>query len=183
MINALQLHEIQEVEELTEDSRQRFEVKDVQSLSWVLRKLAALEAKKTEINQIADFELERIEHFRKKELESIQDNENFFRGLISEYAIRKRDDDPKFKIKTPYGSVGFKKQQPKWNYDDKALIAYLNENELYDFVRVKQEPNKVEIKKQFNCTEDGRVYDPNGVEVQGIKVESKPDELVIKLEV
>jgi len=183
MLNALQLNEITEIEEMSEENKQRFEVKDIHSLSWVLRKLAVLEAKKVEVNRIAEIELERIEHFRKKELESIQDNENFFRGLISEYAIRKRYEDPKFKIKTPYGSVGFKKQQPKWNYDDKALIAYLNENELYDFVRVKQEPNKVEIKKQFNCTEDGRVYDPNGVEVQGIKVESKPDELVIKLEV
>ncbi|MDT2241461.1 host-nuclease inhibitor Gam family protein [Paenibacillus larvae] len=80
MINALQLHEIQEVEELTEESRQRFEVKDVQSLSWVLRKMAALQAKKLEVNELIDVEIERLQHFRNKELESLQNNEDFSAG-------------------------------------------------------------------------------------------------------
>ncbi|ALA12460.1 host-nuclease inhibitor Gam family protein [Paenibacillus larvae] len=182
MINALQLHEIQEVEELTEESRQRFEVKDVQSLSWVLRKMAALQAKKLEVNELIDVEIERLQHFRNKELESLQNNEDFFRGLISEYAIRKRDEDPKFKEKTPYGAISFRKKQPKWHYNDAALINHLKSNDLTEFVRVKEEPDKVAIKKQFKLN-NGLIYDPDGQAVEGITVEQQPDELVIKLEV
>jgi hypothetical protein len=96
--------------------------------------------------------------------------------------MKQRKIDPDFKsVSTPFGKVGFRKQQPKWNYDDQKLVAFLNENELYDFVRVKEEPMKAEIKKHFKV-EDGRVYDENGQQVEGITVEIPEDKLEIKAE-
>ena len=181
MINPLYVNELADLEEVQE---QRFEITDLSSLTWVLRKMSAIEAQRKEVNQVADNEIERIEAYRKKELESLQRSQDFFQSLVGEYAERKRQEDPKFKTqKTPYGSIGFKKQQPKWIYDDEKLLNHLHDNELYDFVRIKEEPNKAEIKKQFRVLDNGKVVDVDGQEVEGITIEPQPDKLEVKVDV
>ncbi|MNP83541.1 Bacteriophage Mu Gam like protein [compost metagenome] len=62
-------------------------------------------------------------------------------------------------------------------------MSWLNDNGYDSLVRVKQEPNKVDIKKQFKLHPDGFVVDGNGERVEGIEVEFRGDEVVIKPEV
>lgn len=183
MINPLHLEELDELPEQTEESRQRFQITDIASLNWALRKLSAIKAKKDEVNKLADAEIERIENYRKRELDALQGSEDFFNSLIADYAIRRRNEDPKFKSeKTPYGSIRFRKQQPKWHYDDEKLLEHLKANDLKEFIRVKEEPNKAEIKKKFVVLDDGKVVDTNGQEIEAIKVEFQPDALDVKVE-
>lgn len=177
-INPLQMNDLENMEQ-----DQKFTITDLSSLTWALRKLAAIEAKKAEVNAVSDAEIERIEAYRKKEIDVLQGSEHFFKSLITEYAIKKREEDPKFRNeKTPYGSIGFRKQQPKWNYDDEALLTFLEENNPA-LIRVKKEPVKTEIKKLFQVSDDGRVFDGNGQEVTGIKVEFLPETIDVKVEV
>lgn len=186
-INPLYMNELEMMESLetiTEETKQRFQVVDLSSLNWTLRKLAAIEAKKQEVNAMIDSEIARLEDFRKRELKNLIQSDDFLRGLVSEYAIRKRDEDPKFKSeKTPYGSIGFRKQQPKWNYDDEKLIKHLESINYDHLIRTKKEPIKTEIKKLFITLENGQVIDDAGCFVEGIKVEMLPETLDIKVEV
>lgn len=187
-INLLQMNELEDIQEYvfqhSEDQvKQRFQITDLNSLNWAFRKLSAIEAKKAEINKLADAEIERIEAYRKREMEATQHSEDFFKSLIAAYAVKEREKDPKFKAKTPYGSVSFRKRQPKWHYNDEELLNFLEQNELTDLIRVKKEPVKPEIKKRFSINEDGRAFDENGQEVAGINVEFVPEEVVIKPEV
>lgn len=179
-MNALQLHELEEIETIDTEQREQFKITDLSSLNWVLRKLAAIEVKKNEVNEMINGEISRLERFRQGELSKLTDNAEFFNGLIAEYAEQKRIQDPKFRDVTPYGSVTYHKQQPKWTYDDQTLVEHLEQNELDDFIRIKKEPDKTEIKRQFKV-DKGRVYDVNGVEVAGVKVEEQPDKLVVKV--
>lgn len=183
MINPLYMEDLNEIQSMTEESRQRFQVTDIHSLNWVLRKLAALELKKAEANEVADREIERIEAFRRRELDAIQKDGDFLRGLISEYAIRQRDEDPKWKAKTPYGTVSFRKQLPKWHYNDDQLVSFLEDSGYDTLIRTKKEPVKTEIKKLFKVNDDGRVFDEDGIQVDGIMVEFLPETLDVKVEV
>lgn len=184
MINPLMQEELDEMELQEQEERQRFSVTDLESLTWVMRKLAAIEAKKVEVNKVADAEKYRIEAYRTRELEKLQNDTEYFNSLVSEYAAHRRAIDPKFKSeKTPYGSLSFKKQQPKWNYDDEKLVSWLESNGVNELIRIKKEPVKTEIKKLFIPTESGVVVDPDGQQVEGITVEYRGDELVIKPEV
>ncbi|WP_433943502.1 host-nuclease inhibitor Gam family protein [Paenibacillus sp. SN-8-1] len=183
-MNPMLQEELDEIEQLEAEEIQGFRVHDLESLNWVFRKLAAIEAKKTEVNRLAAAELCRIEDYRKRELDKLQRDEEYFHGLVSGYALQRREADPKFKSeKTPYGSLTLKKQQPKWNYDDAKLVEWLKANERVDLIRVKEEPVKTDIKKQFTVTDSGAVVDPDGQKVEGIQVEHRGDELVIKPEV
>jgi hypothetical protein len=182
-MNSLQQRELEEMEglELNEETKERFKITDQEQLNWALRKLSALKVKGNGIDELAAKEIERITSWRTQEQESINHSKSFFEGLIMEYAHNCRKEDPSFKnVKTPYGSIGYRKQQPKWNYDEKLLVSYLEGEELYDYVRVKTEPMKTEIKKQFKV-KDGRVYDINGQVVEGITVETLDDALDIKV--
>lgn len=183
MINPLYQNELDEIDQQEEEERQSFSVTDLESLNWVLRKMAAIEAKKNEVNKLAMAEMHRIEEYKNKEIEKLDRDNEYFQGLIGAYASAQRINDPKFKAKTPYGSVSYRKQQPKWHYNDDELVGWLEANQANELIRVKKEPAKTEIKKLFIPTETGQVVDPDGQLVAGINVEYRSDELVVKVEV
>lgn len=179
-MNALQQNELEELKLVDTEQRERFKIKDLSSLNWTLRKLDVINAHRQEINKVVDNEIAKLEFFRNNKMSEFGEHEMFFHSLIEEYAAEQREKDPKFRDVTPYGSVTYHKQQPKWTYDDETLVEHLEQNELDDFIRIKKEPVKTEIKKQFKV-DKGKVYDLNGVEVQGIMVETQPDKLVVKV--
>ncbi|MFS1511857.1 host-nuclease inhibitor Gam family protein [Chengkuizengella sp. SCS-71B] len=180
LVNPLVQNDLETIEGMKQENR--FKITDLGSLSWAMRMLSALAAKKNDVNNLADEEVTRIEDYRKSELNSIEQSESFFKSLINEYAVVRRESDPKFTSeKTPYGKVGFRKQQAKWIYKDKELLKYLD-LEHSELIRIKHEPIKTEIKKRFKVSK-GKVYDENGQVVDGIVVEERPDIVEIKVEV
>jgi len=188
MINKLiedELYEVEKIErnmffgETEEQQKEKYKITDIESANWAFRKLRAIQEKENDIKKLAEKEIERIKAWQEKELETLNNSKSFFEGLLSEYFIKEREKDPKFKISTPYGKVSARKQQPKWNYDEDKLIEWLKENDM-ELVRVKYEPNKTEIKKRYKVvgnvvtTEDGEI-------VEGITVEEQPDAIAIKV--
>lgn len=182
-MNPLLENELEEVEIFTGQDRDQFKIDNISALNWALRKLSALEAKRKEVNQLADEEVSRIESYRKSELDKLQHSVDFFNSLIAEYAIKRKEEDPNFKSeKTPYGRIGFRKQQPKWEYDDEKVVEFLQKNDYWDLIRIKKEPVKTEVKKLFTPHSDGNVYDENGQVVEGITVTEQPEKLDVKVE-
>ena len=165
--------------EIAETSGERFVVQDLDSANWAFRKLAAIEKKRAEIKELADKEVERIRNWQQQEEESLNNSKEFFEGLLTEYYVRQKEVDPKFKISTPYGKVSSRKQQPKWNYEDEKVLKWLRENDT-ELIRIKEEVNKAELKKKYQVagnevvTEDGEI-------VEGITIEERPDSINIKV--
>lgn len=162
----------------------RFRIRDISALNWALRKLAALDRQEAEINELARQEVERIEEWRKKRLESVARSREYLTFLIEEYAREQRALDPKWKASTPYGRVSFRRQQPKWHWkDDQVLVDWLERAGYTDMVRVKKEPEKAVLKKRFSLADDGRVIDPEtGEVVPGVVVEEQGEKLVVEVE-
>ena len=163
-----------------EEARRRFKITDKGQLSWALRQKAALQAKKQEIEEYAKQEIQRVKDWMEQEMETLNRSEEFFDGLIQEYAMNRRLEDPTFKSeKTPYGTIQYKKQQPEWKYDNDKLIQYLQQKGRTDLIRIKPEPNKTAIKKSFEIV-GNQVVDPQtGEVIEGITIEHRDDKLVI----
>jgi len=179
-MNAIQLMEMEEVNELTD--RDRFQLTSIDQVNWAFRKLAAIKAKKAEIEQLAAGEVARINAWKDTENGKLDENSLFFEALLSEYAIRKRDADPTFKKEsTPYGTVKFRKLQPKWIYEDETLLESLKSAGLTDLIRIKEEPNKVDLKKVV-IVKDGQVIDPSsGAIIDGVRVEDQLDAIAVEI--
>lgn len=187
MMNALELFELNEAEELVagkefceENQESRFKIRDLDSANWALRKIAAYKKKQAEIKELAESERFRIDSWEKSENESIERGISYFEGLLTEYLMEQRKKDPKFKISTPYGKVNTRKQQPKWEYDEKTVIEYLKSVGMNELIRIKEELNKVDLKKAVTI-EDGKAI-LQGVELPGINIFEQPDRVVVEVE-
>lgn len=178
MLDKLTQLEIQEVEKIREEEKERFKIENIEQVNWVLRKIRAYKKQIEQNNSLADQEIERINGWREKENRSAQHAIEFFQGLIEEYFFEMKKKDKNFKISTPYGKVSARKQQSKWHYDDEKLVNWLLQNDK-ELVRTKYEPDKNGIKKKYKViginvvTEDGEI-------VEGITIEERPERVVIK---
>ena len=170
--------ELQEALE-TSETQERFRIDNLEAANWAFRKLAAIERKRKEIQELANKEIERIKEWQEREERSLDNSKEYFEGLLTEYFAREREKDPKFKISTPYGKVSARKQQPKWHYDEAKLIEWLKENNK-DLLRVKYEPDKNEIKRVYKVVGTNVVTD-DGEIVEGITIEERPEKITIKV--
>lgn len=131
-----------------EEQREGFKIDGLESISWAFRKLRAIGEKENEIKEYAAKEIERIENWKEKQLESYKGDKEFFEGLLIEYYVAQRAVDKKFKINTPYGKVSARKSK-KWIYEDEEqLKEYLKVNDI-PMIRVKEELDKAGLKKLF----------------------------------
>lgn len=182
-INPLIEFELLEIEEMESQPVQpdRFEIQNNEQASWAFRKLAAIAKREQEVKDTAEAEIARIEAWREREAKKTEAHRAFFEGLVAQYFNRLRRADPKAKVSTPYGSIAARKQQPKWEYRDEKIIAWLKERDRLDLIRVKEEPDKVAIKQAVTVV-GNHVVDENGEIVEGIEVITQGEKIVIKVE-
>lgn len=153
--------------EMPEEVQQRFKINDIDGLNWALRKMAALKALQTKHDELRDAEIARVQEWHVKLSRGNQQSIEFFNRLVQQYAAECRAVDPKYKgEKTPYGKVGFRKQQPEWSYQDEAAtVSFLEANDYNGLVKVdKKISSKTDFKKAFDVkanvfVKDGEVVD------------------------
>jgi hypothetical protein len=186
-MNWLQEEELEELRENlnsveTEEQAERFKITDLSTLNWTLRKLSSLDQKRLEEVNLANAELERINMWFAKQDITYQASKNFLEGLIKEYAKSQRVIDPKWKQKTPYGLVSFRKAK-KFNYgDEENLVKYLNDNGMAEYVKVVETPKKAELKKALTINKDGKaIFTITGEILPDVTAEEIED-VTIKLE-
>lgn len=186
-MNALMNMELDELQEITfqlpeAEVKQRFRITDLDSLNWTLRKLAALEAKRKEHEALAKKEYERIRAWEEKVSKDIDDHKQFLTMLIEDFARSQRAADPKWKVSTPYGKVTFRKQQPKWTYDEQKALESVETAGLYKYIRVKKELDKTALKASVNVLEDGRVVDAEtGSFIEGVAVTEQAESVKVEV--
>lgn len=104
--------------------QQRFKITSLDQVTWAMRKLGALKAKKAETDKLAQMEHDRIDVWKTRQLKGVEQSTKFFEMLLAEYMTERRGVDPKFKSEsTPYGRITFTKQQPDWQYKNEEATA------------------------------------------------------------
>lgn len=174
------LHEFLDKQEQVNE--EGFKVEDEQQANWALRKIKDLQTQKNENIALAESEISKIEAWLEQENGKLDNSIEYFQGLLAEYAMKQREENPKFKsMKLPYGIVRFRKQQPKWVYDDELLLKSLKEQDAEELIRVKEEPNKQAIKKLF-VVENGKLYNPGtGEFIEGVEIIERDEVFEVKV--
>lgn len=178
-----ELNELLSTDESTEEVRKRFQITDLSSMNWALRKLSALEKDHDEDTDLLNSEYHRIAKWYDKQSNSYQNSKQFLEGLIGEYAKVQRAEDPKWKQKTPFGAVSFRKQQPEWNYEgEKTLDYFLHSEWVETCVRVKRELNKTKINETFKVVGNSLIAIDTGEIIPGVTITDREPVMTIKLE-
>lgn len=180
-MNALNRYEIEELTNSSEEEKQGWAINNLESVNWALRKIAALNKQINENEQLAKEEKYRIEQWEQRENSSHKQSIEFFEHKISEYHRELLADDPKAKIKTPYGQVSLRKVSAKIEYGDNT-VKELKELGLDKYVRVKEEVNKADLKKVITITDDLKVVTEDGEVLNSAVVTPESHKTVIKVE-
>ncbi|WP_338854759.1 host-nuclease inhibitor Gam family protein [Clostridium perfringens] len=159
-----------------EEQREGFVITDLESVSWVFRKLRAISEKEKEIKTYAANEVERIKAWENDQLSSFGNEKAYFEGLLIEYYAKQRQVDKKFKINTPYGKVSSRKNK-KWIYEDEEqLKTYIKENDI-PAIKVKEDLDKTSLKKIFK---DG-INQETGEVLPYVRIEEE-ESITVKVE-
>ncbi|MDA8221489.1 MAG: host-nuclease inhibitor Gam family protein [Desulfitobacterium hafniense] len=189
-MNWLDEIEIEELSELltsstdgTEESpKEKFSITDLSSLNWVLRKLAVLNKSHNEDLFLFNSEIDRINKWFNKQKESHQASVEFLECLVREFANAQRVIDPKWKQKTPYGVVSFRKAR-KFDYgNEDNLVKYLADNGMGEFLKIEKSPIKSELKKALTITKDGKAIFTSTGEILPEVTAEEIENVTIKLE-
>lgn len=162
----------------------RFGIDSEGAANWALRKIKTLKQEKEANEKLAREEIEKINQWLKQENEVIDNSIAHFEALLREYALKIELDKRKDKrsIKLPHGTIGFRKPQPKWNYDEEKAVKALERAGLNELLNVKVTPKKSDIKKRLEVV-NGKVINPEtGEVIEGITVEEQPDTFSVRVD-
>lgn len=162
----------EEVKDLgIEIENEKFAIVSDEQANFFLRRLEEVRSEKDKINNTCNQEIERftarVNNFRAKEMLSLENTERYFCTLLESYARKQLEGTKKKSIKLPFGTMSFKKSPTKMVYDDEVLMNYIKTNNLVDFIRIKEEINKKDLKSHLTTSEDGVVMLDDQV-VEGI---------------
>lgn len=168
-----------DLENNSEVEKPKFEVNDLSSATWVMRKYRALEANDSELKQVAKEQIDAIQKWLDDQLQANADSRAFFEEKLADYLAKLRVDDPKARIKTPYGTVSTRKSRAGVIWSDEAVVKSLEDQGLTDLIRVKKEPEKKEIAKQFHFV-GSRYVNDDGQVLLGASPKEATESLTIK---
>lgn len=175
----------QEVEELginIEDDR--FKITNDDQAMFFLRKIKELRDEKDKVNETCNRVIEnhntKVNDFRDKEIRIIEGTENFFVSLLEEYARKELSDSKKKSLKLPFGTLSFKKGQPKFVYEDAEVLKFIKDNNLDNCIRTKEELNKSELKKMIEYNEETGQGLINQVPVNGLSILPAEEKFTVK---
>ena len=144
-----------------EIEKENFAITSDEQANFFLRRLEEVRSEKDKSNNTCNQEIERFtargNNFRAKETLSLENTERFFCTLLENYARQQLEGSKKKSIKLPFGTMSFKKSPRKMVYDDEVLMNFIKSHNLNDFIRIKEEINKKDLKSQLKITEDGIV--------------------------
>lgn len=165
-------------EDLDDTENQRFRIQDDNQADWALRKIARARQDLKEAEETAAIEIEKINRWLDGQRDESLRTERFFTALLQEYYEPRFMTNPDKKTyKLPSGKVQRRTQQPQFDRDNEALLAWLKQREMTDYIEVKETPKWGELKQQVQVVGEHVVIKDGplkGEIIDGVEVVHRP---------
>jgi phage host-nuclease inhibitor protein Gam len=165
-------------EDLADTENQRFRIQDDNQADWALRKIARARQDMKEAEETAAMEIEKINRWLDGQRDESLRTELFFTVLLQEYYEPRFMTNPDKKTyKLPSGKVQRRTQQPQFDRDNEALLAWLKQRGMTDYVEVKETPKWGELKQQVQVVGEHVVIKDGplkGEIIDGVEVVHRP---------
>jgi len=159
-----------------------FEVTDLGSAGWVMRKLLVIRRKVKDIEETAERDKRLVTEWCEAEVAKLTHKAAHFEGLLADYHQRVLGEDERAKtITLPHGKLTFRAQQPTYTRNDDELLAWARATSP-ELVVVTESPNWAEI-KQYGKAVGNQLFDPaTGEVIPGVTVTERPAKFAITLD-
>ena len=157
-------------------------VKNNSDADFYLRQINKLKEQKEEINKFVDQELERqmrlYQQYREDRMRPLDNQIAFYEEALKTFAMNEYAETNRKTIKLPNGTLSIRKQPPKYIYNDEEVLSFLKENNINNYIRVKEEVNKKDLKKAAKITNNNQMM-IDGKEVPGVVVVPQDDKFEV----
>lgn len=133
----------------------RWQLTDDNGAEWCLKKISEKQMEIVEREQFVRQQIQQLNDWLNKETKPLKDEQEHLESLLRGYAEKILKNKEKHSISLPSGRFGFRKQPPKIEKDDAALLDYCDHYQT-DFIKVKKSVDWAGLKK--SCTLDGNHY-------------------------
>ena len=160
------------------DQPEEFTVTDDATAQWCMKKIKEAEADKEMWRKHYEAQMEKV---NKAADESIA----YFTAKLEEYFanVPHKATKTQESYTLPGGKLIRKKQQPKFETDDEALVPWLEENFMGQLVKVKKSADWAALKKICSVTPDGEhIATDEGEIIPGVTVTQRPDVFKVEME-
>lgn len=165
-----------------DEARERFRVINDRMAAWAMRRLASVQNRRADIQQIAADEKARIDGWAASQLAPLDRDVSYFEALLGEYAIDVRDTDGRKSVSTPYGVVKTRTVGGGWAITDEAALVEWAKQAHPELVDTVERFALARAKKVLETVGDGTVGDPVRNElVPGLAV--KPQDVTTSVEI
>ena len=164
--------------ELLNDAREEFTVTDDAAAEWCMKKIRKIEADRAMWKAHYEAQMEKVN-------KAADDDVAYFTAKLEEYFANVPHNATKTQesYTLPGGKLIRKKQQPKFETDDEALVPWLEENFMSQLVKVKKSADWAALKKVVSVTPDGEhVATDEGEIIPGVTVTQRQDVFKVEME-
>ena len=171
-----------EVEELDlNEVNEGFSIQSTDQANYIAKKVKELRAEQEEAEAIAKEQIkaykEKVETWLESVVNPLKSQEEFYLRLLEDFTRQKLEGSSKKSLKLIEGTLQFRKQQDKYEYEDNVLQTFVEEN-LPEFLKVKTSVDKTKLKKNATVI-DGHLY-IDDVLVEGVTVTERGDKFDVK---
>ncbi len=177
MQNPIEIKSIENASSADRETHRPFEITDDSLAEWAMRKIAEARADTKKWDDHFHIQLTAIH-------KANEEKEAFFAAALSRYfdIVPKKKTATQEKYVLPCGELIRKKQPPEFIRDDEALVPFLQENDLSEFVKNTPSANWVELKKSCTLLDNGSVVEKStGMVLPGVEARMRPDKFEVKI--
>lgn len=161
------LQEMQESAIPLEEEHKGFQVTDIGSAEWCLKKIAEKEKEKSKLVEEYTAYMNKIQETLTDNVKSLDSAIEFFKGKLLQYALQQLEGTKKRSVKLPSGTLSFSKSTT-FERDEAKMMAYFREN-CPEFIKVKESPDWSGFKAHLMFAEDGSAITQDGEKLDFVK--------------
>ena len=157
---------------------ERFVIDNDEKAEWALKKIREEADEHDRLIALASAEAERIARRVEEIDKAYENNTSWLKHQLSLYfdTVPHKTTKTQEKYALLSGTLVRKKGGIEYKRDDAALLSWLNESRLDQFIKTKLDVDWKELKARTSVSEDGMViFDETGEIVDGVTAAQKPD--------
>ena len=150
-----------------EEEKTGFQVTDIGSAEWCLKKIAENEKEKAKLVEEYTEYMNKIQEALAENVKKLENSIEFFKSKLLPYAMQQLEGKKKRSVKLPSGTLQFSKSTT-FQRDEVKLLAYIKEN-YPEFVKVKESPDWTGFKEKLIFEENGDAITQDGEKLDFVK--------------
>lgn len=166
-----------------EENTEGFSIKDDKTADWAVKKIAEERAEFERLKILAEEQMQEIKDKVSRMEELTERKTSFLKSCLAQYfeTVPHKETKTQETYNLLSGKLVFKKPKHKLVKSDDDLIAYFKENNMTEFVKVKEEPAWVEFKKNLEIVDGVVINTLTGEVVEVVKVEEDAGSFEVKV--